>query len=74
MCVNREKSEDLVPGHSGQADEERPAKGPEREQPGVNRRRAGRGGILESKRTGSRRRELLGSKAANRTGTKRIKN
>lgn len=54
----------------GQADEEGPAKEAEREQPGVHKRRAGRGGVLEAKGTDSR----LGSKAADRTSTKRNKN
>ena len=73
--MNREdKSENGVLVHSGQADEEEPAKEAESEQRGINRRRAGRGGILEAKRSGPKRREQLGSKTAHTTSTKRVKN
>ena len=47
-----EKSKNGVLVHSGQADEEGPAKEAESEQTGMNGRRAGRGGILEAKRSG----------------------
>lgn len=73
--MNREeKSKNGVLVHSGQADEERPAKEAESEQTGINSRRAGRGGILEAKRSGPKRREQLRSKTAHTTSTKRVKN
>lgn len=73
--MNREeKSENGVLVHSGQADEGEPAKEAESEQTGINRRIAGRGGILEAKRSGPKRREQLESKTAHTTSTKRVKN
>lgn len=69
-----EKSKNGVLVHSGQADEEGPAKEAESEQTGMNGRRAGIGGILEAKRSGPKRKEHLGSKTAHMTSTKRVKN